>query len=325
MKPIRSRTLFRFCLFIICLAGSIPASAQTTKPFLWRIEGPVPSYLYGTVHVPDPRVLDLPEVVRKALDSSDVFTGEIPLDSTTQFGLLDRVSLPPGQDLRKLVGEDVFARIIRLIGKTLGTNALPGMAEMMAGVMSTMKPWAVMSQLELLEFLPDITAGRQPLDSTLYAIAEKSGKELGALETVEEQIGVFEGFTMQEQVQMLVESLEEMEKPRTDSSSPVQDLIKLYLDGDLDALAADANKELGGDSALDKKMAARVVDERNNKMVEKIADLVAKKPARSYFFAVGALHYAGDTGILRQLEKKGFRLTRLNAGDAATVVRKPAA
>jgi len=76
---------------------------------------------------------------------------------------------------------------------------------------------------------------------------------------------------------------------------------------------------------LNKKMITRVVDDRNTKMAEKIAELCAKKPAKSHFFAVGALHYAGDTGIVSQLTRKGFKVTRLGPNDATSIVRKPAA
>jgi len=321
--------MFRFGLLLAGLLPALSAFAQSTapvrpteRPFLWRIEGPVPSYLYGTVHVPDPRVLELPEVVRRALDSSDVFAGEIPLDAGTQLGLIGRVMLPPGQDLKTIAGEDVYNRIVRVVEKAMG----PVMGQMMAGVMATMKPWAVMSQLELLDFLPDVAAGREPLDAALYSTAEKAGKELGALETVEEQIGVFEAFSVKEQVQMLVEALDELEKPHADSASPVQQLIGLYLAGDLEKLAAEANDQSqAGDAALNKKMTTRVVDERNTKMSAKIAELCARKPAKSHFFAVGALHFAGETGILRQLEKKGLKITRLGPNDASSIGRKPAA
>jgi uncharacterized protein YbaP (TraB family) len=322
------------CVFLVTsLVGAVSVLAQTgssqiqatDKPFLWRIDGPVPSYLYGTVHVPDPRVLQLPEVVQRALDASDVFHAEIPLDAGTQASLLGRVMLPPGQDLRKIAGEEVFARVVRVVSKVLGPGAPPGAADIMATMLASMKPWAVMSQVELLEFLPDLTAGRQPLDAQLYSYAGKAGKELGSLETVDDQVAVFEGFTNEEQVRMLVEALDDLERPRPNGLTPAKELIDLYLAGDLDRLAAEANKESKGDQALNKKMLARVVDERNLKMAAKIAELSAKRPAKSYFFAVGALHYPGETGILNQLQKKGFKVTRLGPKDAPSVVRKPAA
>src|SRR5262245_19889095 len=73
MNRRRSLELFSCAALILCLVAVIagaqtqPAQVRATdKPFLWRIDGPVPSYLYGTVHVPDPRVLELPEVEDRA-------------------------------------------------------------------------------------------------------------------------------------------------------------------------------------------------------------------------------------------------------------------
>jgi len=334
MKRIRSLRSFGFGFLLISLGAAISVAAQTAstgirpteKPFLWRIDGPVPSYLYGTVHVPDQRVLALPDVVKRAFDSADVFTAEIPLDAATQGALLGKVMLPPGQDLRKIAGEDVFARLIRVVGKSLGPTVPPGAGDLLGTMLAPMKPWAVMSQVELLEFLPDISAGRQPLDAMLYTMASNAGKALDALETADEQVGIFDGFTNEEQVQMLVAALDDIEKSRPSGITPTQELVGLYLAGDLNQLASEANKQYPGDQALSKKMMARIVDDRNTKMSEKIAQFCANKPARSYFFAVGALHYAGDTGIISQLTKKGLKITRLGPSDAGSIVpRKPAA
>ena len=325
MKRIRSAGLFTYAFLMVCLVSASAQVRATEKPFLWRIEGTMPSYLYGTVHVPDARVLELPEVVRRAFNASDVFTAEIPLDAATQVGMMGKIMLPPGQDLRKLAGEDVFARVVRVVGKVLGSSVPPGAADIFAMVLAPMKPWAVMGQVELLEYLPDISAGRQPLDAMLYGMADKAGKELGALETVDEQVAVFEGFTPEEQVRLLVSALDDIEKPRPGGLSPAQELVNLYLAGDLNQLSAELDQQNPDDQALKKKMVARVVDDRNAKMAEKIAARCAAKPARSYFFAVGALHYAGETGIINQLTKKGVKITRLHPADAASIVRKPAA
>jgi uncharacterized protein YbaP (TraB family) len=204
--------------------------------------------------VPDPAVLALPDVVRRALEASDVFSGEIPLDAGTQASLLGKIMLPQGQDLRKLAGEDVFTRVVRSIAKVLGNSAPPVQQTFSLPTLSSMKPWAVMSQVEALEFLPDVMAGRQPLDVMLYSMAEKSGKELGALETVDEQVAVFEGFTNEEQVKMLIEALDEMEKPNPSGVSATRRLVDLYLAGDLTKLAEEADKQSSEDKALSKKL-----------------------------------------------------------------------
>ncbi len=296
----------------------------TEKPFLWRIEGTVPSYLYGTVHVPDQRVLELPDVVRRAFEASDVFNAEIPLDAT-QAGMMNKVMLPPGQDLRKVAGEEIFGRLVKAISKVLGGQLPPGAGELVAATLLPMKPWVAMSQVELLEYLPDVMAGRQPLDAMLYNLATKGGKEVGALETVDEQIAVFEGFTQEEQVKMLASTLDELEKPRPGGISSTRELVDRYLAGDLAKLAEELNEQGPDDAALKTKMLTRVVDDRNSTMANRMAALLARKPAKSYFFAVGALHYAGDTGIISQLTKKGYKVTRLAPSDASSIVRKAAA
>jgi uncharacterized protein YbaP (TraB family) len=125
---------------------------------------------------------------------------------------------------------------------------------------------------------------------------------------------------------MLVDALDELEKQQPGGVSPAQQLVTLYLAGDLDRLADEAKKQdLSGDPTLNKKIEKRVIEDRNTNMATRIAALCSTKPARSYFFAVGALHYAGDTGILSQLAKKGFKITRLGPADASSIVRKPAA
>ena len=322
-------TTFFILLFLAGQIAGIALSAQTPratdKPFLWRIDGRVPSYLYGTVHVPDARVLELPQVVQRAFDAADVFNAEIPLDSTTQLEVMNKLMLPAGQDLRKIAGEEVFSRLMRVITKNLKGGLPAGMADILAGTLAPMKPWAAMSQLELLEYLPDVMSGRQPLDAMLYGMAVKVGKEVGGLETVDEQVAVFDGFTMDEQVRMLVSTLDEMEKPRTGGVSSSRELVDLYFGGELAPLVRKLNEESPDDPALQKKMTKTIVDDRNLKMAERIAERCRKNPARSYFFAVGALHYAGDTGIVNQLSSKGFKVTRLTPRDAATIVRKPAA
>ena len=43
------------------------AATAIERPLLWRIELPTPSYLYGTIHLPDDRVTSLPPVVTEAM------------------------------------------------------------------------------------------------------------------------------------------------------------------------------------------------------------------------------------------------------------------
>ena len=65
------------------------------------------------------------------------------------------------------------------------------------------------------------------------------------------------------------------------------------------------------DPVLFGKFSVRAVDERNKLMVERLLVKRAERPDKTCFFAVGALHYAGETGIIGLLRKKGLTVTRV--------------
>jgi len=307
------------------LAAQAPQQPQATgKPFLWRIEGPVPSYLYGTIHVPDRRVLQLPEVVVRAVDAADVLFTELPLDTATQLSIAPKLLLPEGQDLRKVAGEQLYGRLVRALTAGFGQNLPPGVGEMVAMTMSRMKPIMALTQLLQLEYLPDVLAGRKPLDATLYDMAVSRGKQVGGLETVDEQMAVMDSLSIEDQLKVLATTLDSLEKATPQELNSVRDLVDLYLSGDLDALAAEMNRQDPEYEILEEKFKTRLLDDRNVNMADRIAAHLSENPTKSYFFAVGAGHYPGDAGVLSLLGRKGLRVTRLGPSDAATLV-KPAA
>jgi uncharacterized protein YbaP (TraB family) len=305
--------------------GQAPAIQPTQKPFLWRIEGPVPSYLYGTIHIPDQRVLAIPDVVTKAMNASDAVYTEVVLDQATLSAAAAAGQLPEAQDLRTIVGDEVFARLLKIVIHALGSNAPPGIDTFMAPMLARQTPIAAMSQLVLLDYLPDLLAGHLPLDLMLHNTAVQAGKETGGIETLDEQTDVlFNSLPIKEQAKMLVAAIDEIEHQKP-GEHPVQHLVDLYLAGDLEPLAAELSKQDVGEAAVEKQFQTRLIDDRNLKMAERIAARCRDNKTRSYFFAVGAAHYAGETGILVQLIRRGFKVTRLTNADAASIVRKPAA
>jgi uncharacterized protein len=306
-------------LFAVILApfdvqtSPVVAQPATRSPFLWKIEGAHTTYLYGTIHVPDPRVVDLPPSVEAAFkDSQAVFT-EIRMDSATQIGVQKKVMLADDQRLHEIVGQPLFDRLSKTVERSVPKDAPPGMGAMFGAMLDRMKPWAAMSSVELLEFLPDMLAGRQALDAMLYDRAQKEGKEVGALETVDEQLAVFEGFTNAEQASMLKLTLDSMDEARAKGRSPTDELIKGYLSGDLAKLSLMMTEAMRMDPVLFGKFSARALDDRNKLMVDRILAKRAERPDKTCFFAVGALHYAGETGILGLLKKKGLTVTRVSA------------
>jgi uncharacterized protein YbaP (TraB family) len=292
-------------------AASKPAVSAVKAPFLWRIEGPVPSYLYGTIHVPDPRVTTLPPAVEQAFKSSAAVFTEIPMDGALQLGMMSKMLLPGDQTLSQVLGPELYARLSSTIQRSLPKDSAGPMVAAMTAMLGRMKPWAAMLQLTMIEFLPDMLAGNKALDTMLFDRAKSDGKETGGLETIDEQLAVFEALTMDEQVRILKLTLDTMDEAHKAGISKARELIDGYLTGDLDTLAAMSNESMKGEEELQKKFMARALDGRNVVMVDRLLAKRAERPDKTCFFAVGALHYAGAEGIIALLEKKGLKVTRV--------------
>ena len=87
-----------------------PTTPQPTdRPFLWRIEKSPPSYLYGTIHVPDERVTTLPRAVTDALEASDVVMTEVRFDRVGNVA--KRMLLGGKRSLQDVLPEATYARL----------------------------------------------------------------------------------------------------------------------------------------------------------------------------------------------------------------------
>ena len=63
--------------------GSSSGMDVTSNPFLWQIDGDNPSYLFGSMHFADNRLLTLPDIVIEAIDEVDIVYTEIKFDQET--------------------------------------------------------------------------------------------------------------------------------------------------------------------------------------------------------------------------------------------------
>ncbi|HET6406373.1 MAG TPA: TraB/GumN family protein, partial [Chthoniobacteraceae bacterium] len=173
-----------------------------------------------------------------------------------------------------------------------------------------MKIWGLAMTIAMLEEQLK-NPGGMPLDMVLFMKAKDAGKEVGGIETFEEQTGVFDAFSKEEQIAMLRATLDDMDRARKEGKSPLDELRTAYLSGDLQVLDRTMNEWMTG---LDQKLLARFMDSlltrRNHIMADRISAKLKATPEKSFFFAVGAGHLPGEEGILKLLEKQGLKLTR---------------
>jgi hypothetical protein len=285
------------------------------KPFLWLIEGAEkPSFLYGTIHVPDARVTTLPPVVEEAVDLCDGLFCELPMEPAQQMAAQGKMMLPKGKGLKELLSPELYQRTEAV----LKSKGLPGLMP----PLTQMKPWALASQIQMLDFMQDLMSGKQPLDALLYSRAQKAGKEVGGLETMDEQIGAMEGI---DGVQMLEQTVAGEEKAAKEGKKATAALIEMWLSGDEAGILAEAKKDQEGVSPEFKaKFEQLLLTDRNKRMAERIAAKLQENPGKSYFFAVGTFHHLGEEGVVALLQKQGLTIRRLSSADAGKLVPEAA-
>jgi hypothetical protein len=295
-------------------ADPTPTPAPTSRPLLWRIAGDPPSYLYGTVHVPDARVTALPDAVQRAFDAAQVFCGEVPLDSAAQQRMARGAQLPAGQSLRQLLPAPLYERAQRLLAsKGFPIQAFDGQ-----------KIWVMATTLGVLDYLRAMPSSPPP-DLLLYQRAASAGKQLDALETIDEQLQLMDSIDRAGQISLLEQTLAELESVPPGAPGPVEKLVRAYLRGDEQELMRTAFEYADPDDPLTRRFLAAMIDERNHKMAQAIDARLRRErarqrpagggaePARSYFIAIGALHIPGPEGVEALLAKRGYDLERLAA------------
>jgi uncharacterized protein YbaP (TraB family) len=267
-----------------------PASspAKYSKGILWKIErrGEAPSYLFGTIHLADTRLTELPAPVRKAFDAAKSLTTELIVDADALSHLLNAMFFNDGRTLEGVVGAPLY----RDVRRAFVERGMP------TADLAKYKPWAVF----LILSMPAPT-GAPPLDMQLQLGAAAAGKPIDGLETVQEQIEVFNDLSTAEQRALLEVTLRELHT----SAAQLEAMVQAYLARDLARLQAMAEEHTPADAALNAKFTQRLLTDRNRRMVERLRPLLKRG---NTFIAVGAAHLGGREGMLELLERGGYRV-----------------
>ena len=274
------------CCSVRRLVAALPATGPA-HGLLWEIGRPdsPPSYLFGTIHSEDPEVIDLAPAVESAFTGSRQVVLEVNLDADAMVSGGAAMLMTDGRRLSEIVGKALFEQA----AAALQSRGIPEM------VAEHMKPWAAAATLSM----PVPETGRV-LDVVLFQRAQQAGKPLYGLETIAEQLEVFEGLPLDDQVALLRDAVEQF----AGIDAMQAELLAAYKRQDLAALVAiNAAAMATGDQRLAGEFQRRLIVDRNHRMAERMEPYLKQGGA---FVAVGALHLPGEQGLLRLLEQRGY-------------------
>ena len=272
-------------------AQDITPEITTAGPALWQVaDEDTTIYLFGTVHALPEDIEWYDGRIAGAFDASDEFVTEIDMAQAATAGqaIMAQAALPEGTTLRSLMTDEDRSEYEGV----LSSMGMPVEA------LDTVEPWFAAMNLSLL---PLLQAGYTPdMGVEMKLTGRSDGKTRGALETVEQQIALFDTLPMDAQLTFLDETVEAVPRAADTLSAMVAEWAK----GDADALAELMNAEMD-DPALYK----RLLTDRNANWADWIESRM-EQPGK-VFIAVGAGHLAGKGSVQEQLQAKGIDVTRI--------------
>ncbi|RDE24759.1 TraB/GumN family protein [Motiliproteus coralliicola] len=286
-------------LLLLCLPW---VSAQAGQPFLWQLEHNGRShYLFGTIHSGHPELNQLPASVEKAFNQADRFYGELTLDPPTLQTTQQLLQLPPGRSLSSSLPPKLRQRSNQELARINPNLNL--------ALFDRLKLWAFTVALTLIE--DQLNYGQQPaMDQRLYQRALQAGKKTGALETPQQQVGVFEQLSFAEQIAMLEATLDSLAQ-QTKENSWMQQTYAAYRSGDPDQLNSLFETQWQLDDKILQKLERGLIDNRNRLMAQRVEQELRAHPQQSLFIAIGAAHFGSENGVQALLQRSGYSVSRV--------------
>lgn len=257
---------------------------------LWKIEGnglKKTSYLFGTMHLIEKEYFYFPDKLSKIVSKSDALVMEIA-SLPSQGESMKLLTLKEGTFF-DFFSKEQMDTIYKWANAELGLTE-----DGFRLSMEKIKPFVLVQLASQKYFL----GKTESYELTLMELAAKKKVETLGLETLEQQMGIFDRLSKDQQAEMVMSGIRDFEK----SIEETKEMQKLYLSQNIDSLYTYIHD---GDGVIAEEQAA-FLDDRNEQWIPKISEIIQ---AKSTFIAVGAGHLGGQKGVVRLLQEKGYVLT----------------
>lgn len=275
----------------LALAGCGHAPETPAHPALWRVaDGDTTIWLFGSIHALPPRVAWRTPAVAGAIAAADTLILEVPPAddgaARAQFlALAEQPGLPPLLDRVAAGDRATLARGMAVAGQSPET-------------LDGLKTWAAALTISagaghIAE--ADAANGVEAVLTRAFA-----GKAIGALESREGQLRLFDRLPAESQRTLLIAAARDAVSAAKGDAA----LLNAWKAGDAAGLASDV-APLRRDPA----MGAALVTDRNARWASAIVRRLAR-PGR-VFVAVGAGHLVGPGSVVAMLRARGVKVERV--------------
>ncbi len=282
---------------LVCFTIAI-SSAHAKAP-VWKVsDGDHHLYLGGTIHLLSKNDYPLPEAFEKAYaDAEHVWfetDASLLTSAETQVKMLDVMMYQDTRSLSTVLSRDTYEALSELMESR----------QMPMAAFEKFTPAGLMFTLTALELkrlgLIDETAG---VDMHFEQRAKQDGKDRLHLELVDEQLAFMQRINELDANKLIRSTLDEISK----TNETWEVLLKAWRTGDMALMNEAGIAQMESEYP---KIYDFLLVNRNNDWLADLKAMIKTKEVE--FVLVGALHMAGDNGLLSLLEKEGYEIEQMD-------------
>ena len=286
-----------YLLTFFSLLCAVSVSAQA-EPAAWRVTGEDTGelLLLGSVHYLRQEDYPLPSNIDELYQQADTLVMELDLDDLDTLSVenlfVEAGTLPPGSSLQTVLTPAVYE-----LAETRSAEFGLDLA-----FATRLEPWLVAITLMDLGMNALGFNASRGLEQHLLRRATSDGKQVLGLETLEDQIHVFDQLSIKEQEALLLQTLNEIDS----ADDAMDELLNAWRDGRVNALANELTANFEDFPILYR----HLVIDRNERWLNPLRQLL--ETGERYLVVVGALHLVGDDSVIELLQHQGLSVIEIN-------------
>ncbi|MBF8291219.1 MAG: TraB/GumN family protein [Steroidobacteraceae bacterium] len=285
---------YRLRLLLALAALLLPFGIASADPTVWAVSGKNNTvYLFGSVHLLPEGGFAIEGELERAYRDAERVCLEVDIGAltpaTTLSITLARAIDPEGRGLYDLLGAS--AARVREAAASAGFDLAQ---------YEPFEPWFVGISVSVMALQQHGYVADHGVEQVIEQAAKQDGKPGCGLETLDEQLALLDNMPAEEQLEVLLQSLEESKEIERE----MKGLFDAWQDGDDEPLIRQLDEEFADYPDL----AERLIYARNERWADQVAKLLEQPD--DVLVVVGALHLVGKQGLPAKLKRRGFRIER---------------
>jgi len=290
--------MIRSCLLVcFVLAWSALASPSFAASPVWKVsKGDKHLFLGGTFHLLAPSDHPLPSSFDKAFAEAAVVVFETSADelATAEFQqkMLTAFTQKSGQSLAQILSPSTHRRLTTYLAER-------GLS---ISVFSAFTPTGIALTITVMEYANMGMTQEAGVDKHYWTQAKKAGKKTDQFESADQQLSFLESLGKGKEDALISKTLKDIsELPTT-----TEKFKRAWRSGDNDALEKIAIEPMLKEFP---EIYHTLLTKRNNAWFPKIEQMLTTPEVE--LILVGALHLAGNDGLLKMLTDQGYTIENL--------------